>query len=241
MKLGKPRARNRATLEKKADDVAAMFDEVAPAYDVTNTVLTGGLIHVWRRSVTEAIAARPWMKILDVAAGTGTSSAAYAKTGAAVTAFDFSAGMIAAGRERHPELEFVQGDAMAMPFGDASFDVATISYGLRNINDPRAALREMYRVTKPGGTLVVCEFSTPPQSTFRQLYHFFLGSALPVLAGVVSADPAAYTYLTESILSWPDQRELAMMIMDAGWKNVEYKNLTGGIVAIHRAHKLPTA
>ena len=231
------KAANRASLAKEAGDVASMFDDVAPAYDLTNTVLTGGLVHVWRKSVTSALGVRPGLKVLDVAAGTGTSAAAYAKAGAAVTAFDFSAGMIATGRKRHPELEFMQGDAMAMPFADASFDAVTISYGLRNINDPQAALREMWRVAKPGGALVVCEFSTPTNPAFRGLYEFFLGTALPALAGAVSSDPVAYRYLTESILAWPDQRELAHMIMDAGWKNVEYKNLTGGIVALHRAYK----
>ena len=230
-------ASRRATLAKEAADVASMFDEVAPAYDLTNTVLTGGLVHVWRTSVTEALGAAHGMSILDVAAGTGTSSAAYAKAGASVTAFDFSEGMIATGRKRHPELTFVQGDAMNLPFADASFDATTISYGLRNINDPMQALREMLRVTKPGGQLVVCEFSTPTNGAFRSLYNFFLGTALPALARAVSSDPAAYSYLTESILEWPNQQRLAEMLMDAGWKQVEYKNLTGGIVALHRAQK----
>ncbi|MDY5588949.1 MAG: class I SAM-dependent methyltransferase [Arcanobacterium sp.] len=219
-----------------------MFDVVAPAYDLTNTVLTGGLVHVWRKTVRDALRARPGLTVLDVAAGTGTSSASYAAAGAAVTAFDFSEGMISEGKKRHPELTFVQGDAMHMPFADESFDSVTISYGLRNIQDPDQALREMLRVVKPGGELVVCEFSTPVHPAFHKLYTFFLGTALPALAGVVSSDPTAYGYLTESILSWPDQQELGHMILDAGWRNVEYKNLTGGIVAIHRASKpLPTA
>lgn len=231
------RAKRRATLDKKPGDVASMFDEVAPAYDLTNTVLTGGLVHIWRKAVTQAIGARPGLKVLDVAAGTGTSSAAYAAAGADVTAFDFSQGMIAQGRKRHPNLDFVQGDAMAMPFDNDFFDAVTISYGLRNINDPRVALREMCRVTKPGGTLVVCEFSTPTNLVFQGLYKFFLGTAMPAISQIVSSDPTAYNYLSESILTWPDQRELALMIMDAGWVNVEYKNLTNGIVAVHRATK----
>lgn len=231
------RAQKRATLEKNASDVASMFDMVAPAYDVTNTVLTGGLVHVWRKTVCEALRVRPGMSVLDVAAGTGTSAAVYAGAGADVTAYDFSAGMIAQGRKRYPQLTFVQGDAMNMPFADESFDAVTISYGLRNIHDPDKALREMLRVVKPGGELVVCEFSTPVNPLFHGLYTFFLGSALPALAHVVSSDPMAYRYLTESILSWPDQHALALMILDAGWRDVEFKNLTGGIVAIHRACK----
>lgn len=231
------RADKRATLEKKASDVASMFDHVAPAYDLTNTVLTGGLVHVWRKAVTDALRVRSGMSILDVAAGTGTSAAAYAKAGACVTAFDFSAGMIEQGKKRYPELDFVQGDAMDMPFDHDSFDAVTISYGLRNINDPRVALSEMLRVVKPGGEIVVCEFSTPTNPAFYELYKFFLGTALPTLAKAVSSDPAAYSYLTESILDWPNQRELALMMMDSGWENLEYKNLTGGIVALHRARK----
>ncbi|MDD7465625.1 MAG: demethylmenaquinone methyltransferase [Actinomycetaceae bacterium] len=231
------RANHRATLEKNAADVASMFDEVAPAYDVTNTVLTGGLVHVWRKTVCDALRIRPGMSVLDVAAGTGTSSAVYAQAGADVTAYDFSEGMIAHGRQRHPQLAFVQGDAMNMPFADESFDAVTISYGLRNVQDPDRALREMLRVVKPGGELVVCEFSTPVNPAFHKLYTFFLGTALPALAHVVSSDPTAYSYLTESILSWPDQQELGLMILDAGWRDVEFKNLTGGIVAVHRARK----
>ena len=217
--------------------MASMFDDVAAAYDITNTVLTGGLVHVWRGTVTEALGAAPGVSILDVAAGTGTSSAAYAAAGADVTAFDFSQGMIEKGRERHPDLEFVQGDARDLPFEDNSFDATTISFGLRNVDHPEKALDEMYRVTKPGGTLVVCEFSRPTNPAFRGLYNFFLGTALPALSRVVSSDPEAYIYLTESILSWPDQAALARIIQESKWRSVEYKNLTGGIVALHRAVK----
>lgn len=227
----------RATLTKNPDDVSGMFDEVAKNYDLTNTVLTGGLVHVWRKTTTQALDIYPGMKILDLAAGTGTSSAHYARQGGDVVACDFSRGMIEEGKRRYPELAFVEGDATNLPFEDASFDATTISYGLRNVSKPEVALSEMCRVTKPGGTLLVCEFSRPTNSVFRNLYKFFLGVAMPAISDLVSSDVVAYDYLAESILSWPTQEELAQKIVAAGWEAVEYKNLTNGIVALHRARK----
>ncbi|MCI7551625.1 MAG: demethylmenaquinone methyltransferase [Actinomycetaceae bacterium] len=227
----------RATLEKHPEDVSTMFDEVAEKYDVMNTLMTGGLVTVWRKTTTEALGVAPGMTILDIAAGTGTSAAQYAQAGADVVAFDFSEGMIEKGKERYPQLRFVQGDAMELPFEDGIFDATTISYGLRNIADPHKALEEMYRVTKPGGTLVVCEFSRPVNLTFRRLYKFFLGTAIPAVSKLASSDAEAYDYLTESILNWPHQEELAEWMYDAGWHDVEYKNLTNGIVALHRARR----
>nr|WP_204399779.1 demethylmenaquinone methyltransferase [Arcanobacterium pluranimalium] len=227
----------RATLAKNPRDISEMFDEVARKYDITNTVLTGGLIHVWRKTTTEALDIYSGMKILDLAAGTGTSSAHYADRGADVVACDFSRGMIEEGRRRYPHLTFVEGDAMDLPFDDNSFDATTISYGLRNVSKPQVALEEMLRVTKPGGTLLVCEFSRPCNPIFNSLYKFFLGTAMPVISEVFSSDAAAYDYLAESILSWPSQDELAKDISDAGWEKVEFKNLTNGIVALHRARK----
>ncbi|MFC5369714.1 demethylmenaquinone methyltransferase [Arcanobacterium bovis] len=227
----------RATLAKNPHDVSEMFDEVAKKYDVTNTVLTGGLIHVWRKTTTDALDIYAGMKILDLAAGTGTSAAHYAQQGADVVACDFSRGMIEEGRRRYPHLSFVEGDAMNLPFEANSFDATTISYGLRNVSDPQKALREMLRVTKPGGILLVCEFSRPCNPVFSSLYKFFLGTAMPVISGVFSSDAAAYDYLAESILTWPAQDELARYISDAGWDRIEYKNLTNGIVALHRARK----
>ncbi|MDO5025434.1 MAG: demethylmenaquinone methyltransferase [Trueperella sp.] len=227
----------RATLAKKPQDVSAMFDQVAPHYDLTNTVLTGGMVRIWRTATRLAIAPRPGMKILDLAAGTGTSAASYAAFGADVVACDFSEGMMEEGRRRFPELTFVTGDAMDLPFADDTFDVATISYGLRNVHDPDKALREMLRVTKPGGQLVIAEFSRPTCAPFRQLYHFYLGKIMPVVTAAVSSDAPAYGYLMESIVDWPDQEALAARIQRAGWREVEYRNLTNGIVALHRARK----
>lgn len=228
----------RATLAKNPQDVSAMFDQVAPHYDLTNAVLTGGMVRIWRTAARLAIDPRPGMKILDLAAGTGTSAASYAAYGADVVACDFSAGMMEEGRRRFPDLTFVTGDAMDLPFADETFDVATISYGLRNVNDPDKALREMLRVTKPGGKLVIAEFSRPTCVPFRKLYHFYIGKIMPMITEVVSSDAPAYGYLMESIVDWPDQEALAARIQQAGWRAVEYRNLTNGIVALHRARKL---
>jgi demethylmenaquinone methyltransferase/2-methoxy-6-polyprenyl-1,4-benzoquinol methylase len=141
------------------------------------------------------------------------------------------------GRTRYPELEFVQGDALALPFEDAHFDAVTISFGLRNVNDTVKALRELHRVTKPGGRIVVCEFSHPTWAPFRTMYMEYLMKALPAVARRVSSDPEAYIYLAESIRAWPDQELLAAMVNDAGWQGCQWRDLTGGIVALHRATK----
>lgn len=225
----------RATLAKDPREVAGMFDAVARRYDLSNDVMSLFQVHMWRRVTRAAVAARPGMRVLDLAAGTGTSSVEYAADGAEVVACDFSTGMVAEGKRRHPEIAFVAGDATALPFADESFDVVTISYGLRNVQDAVGALREMARVTRPGGRAVVAEFSTPAWRPFRSLYRFYLGTALPVAARLVSSSTEAYDYLGESILAWPDQEGLAALMQKAGWRGVGYKNLSGGIVAIHRA------
>ncbi|WP_136313964.1 demethylmenaquinone methyltransferase [Actinomyces procaprae] len=226
---------SRASLAKDPREVAGMFDAVARRYDLTNDVMSLWQVRMWRAVTRAAVAARPGMRVLDLAAGTGTSSVDYAADGADVAACDLSAGMVAEGRRRHPEIEFVVGDATALPFPDADFDVVTVSYGLRNVQDTAAALAEMARVTRPGGRLVIAEFSTPVQTAFRRLYRFYLGTALPAAGRLVSSNADAYGYLGESILAWPDQEALAALIQDAGWRGVGYKNLSGGIVAIHRA------
>ncbi|AWE42936.1 demethylmenaquinone methyltransferase [Actinobaculum sp. 313] len=225
----------RATLEKTPADVAGMFDDVASRYDLTNTLASLGQVYVWREAVVCALDARAGMRIVDIAAGTGTSAAAYAARGADVVACDFSAGMLEEGKRRHPELSFVEADAMALPFETASFDAATISFGLRNVKDPDAALREMLRVTRPGGRIVIAEFSRPTWAPFRLLYNFYLSTAMPTISALFSSDAAAYEYLAESILAWPDQEQLAARIQRAGGRSVQYRNLSGGIVALHRA------
>ncbi|WP_083521378.1 demethylmenaquinone methyltransferase [Arthrobacter luteolus] len=227
----------RATLEKRPDEVAAMFDEVAPKYDIVNDVLSMGQTRRWRRLVVDAVGARPGQRVLDLAAGTGTSSEPYADAGVSVVACDFSLGMLKVGKRRRPDIDFVAGDATNLPFADESFDAATISFGLRNVNEPQKALEEMYRVTKPGGTLVIAEFSSPVVPVWRTMYTEYLMRALPAIASKVASNPTAYVYLAESIRAWPDQDGLAAWISGAGWQNVAYRNLSGGIVAIHRGVK----
>ncbi len=224
-------------MSKRASDVAGMFDGVARHYDRTNAVLSGGNAALWRAATVRAIAPQPGERILDVAAGTGTSSAAIQRSGARVVAVDFSPGMIAEGRRKHKSIEFVEADAEKLPFGDNEFDAVTISFGLRNVNNPKAALSEMYRVLKPGGRIVVCEFSRPPIAILRAGYFTYLARVMPIIADRTSSNPEAYKYLAESIREWPDQGELSQWIRGAGFIRVAYRNLTAGIVAMHRGRK----
>jgi len=229
-----------ADLNKQPDQVSAMFDEVAAGYDRTNGVLSMGNSALWRHAVVKAIAPQPGERILDIAAGTGTSSEVISRSGAHVVAADFSHGMLEVGRRKHPQIDFVHADAMDLPFGDAEFDAVTISFGLRNIEDPKRALREMCRVLKPGGRLVVCEFSTPPLALVRTGYNAYMKYLMPLVVGASSTNPEAYTYLAASIADWPDQATLASWIRDAGFTGVEHRNLTAGVVALHRA-RVPAA
>jgi demethylmenaquinone methyltransferase / 2-methoxy-6-polyprenyl-1,4-benzoquinol methylase len=223
----------RAHLDKDPSEVAAMFDEVAPRYDRTNTVLSLGQDRRWRKAVNDALALRPGERVLDLAAGTGTSTVALARSGATVVGCDFSLGMLREGRGRGVPL--VAGDALRLPFADGSFDAATISFGLRNVADTAHALRELLRVTRPGGRLVVCEFSHPTWRPFRTVYSEYLMRLLPAVATKVSSDPSAYVYLAESIRAWPDQPGLAALVAEQGWSDVRWRDLSGGIVALHRA------
>jgi demethylmenaquinone methyltransferase/2-methoxy-6-polyprenyl-1,4-benzoquinol methylase len=212
-----------------------MFDAVARRYDLTNTLLSGGLDRLWRVATRRALAPAAGERVLDLAAGTGVSTVELAKDGAWCLAADFSIGMLRSGLHRH--VPMVAADALRLPFADASFDAVTISFGLRNLVDPAGGLAEMARVTRPGGRLVVCEFSTPTWRPFAALYHNYLMRALPAIATRVSSNPDAYVYLAESIRAWPDQAELAKVIACAGWAEVSWRNLTGGVVALHRAHR----
>jgi demethylmenaquinone methyltransferase/2-methoxy-6-polyprenyl-1,4-benzoquinol methylase len=212
-----------------------MFDGVARRYDLTNTVLSGGRDAAWRRATREALGARPGQTVLDVAAGTGVSTVELAAGGVTAIACDFSLGMLRAGAGR--PVPRVAGDATALPLADASVDGVVISFGLRNVSDPDAALREFRRVTRPGGTLVVCEFSSPTWAPFRTVYTEYLMRALPRIARAVSSNPDAYVYLAESIRAWPDQPALARRLQAAGWADVRWRNLTGGVVALHRARR----
>ncbi len=225
----------RADLTKQPDAIAAMFDRVADRYDLTNDVLSLGQTRRWRNDVVRAIGVEPGEKILDVAAGTGSSTVPLVEAGAQATACDFSEGMVRVGRERYPHIDFVLADATSLPFDDETFDAVTISFGLRNIVDHRAALSEFRRVCRPGGRLVICEFSHPTNPAFRTVYLEYLMRALPSVARAVSSNPAAYEYLAESIVDWPDQVDLSQQIGEAGWSRVAWRNVSGGIVALHRA------
>ncbi|MFG2195449.1 demethylmenaquinone methyltransferase [Streptomyces sp. NPDC048639] len=227
----------RASLDKQPHEVAAMFDDVAAKYDLTNDVLSLGQARLWRKAVAQAVGARPAERILDLAAGTATSSQPFAAAGAYVVPCDFSLGMLREGKRRHPHMPFTAGDATRLPFGDDSFDAVTISFGLRNVQDTDAALRELLRVTRPGGRVVICEFSHPTWAPFRTVYTEYLMRAVPPVATACSSSPDAYVYLAESIRAWPDQPAMAARMQRAGWSKVAWRNLTGGIVALHRAYK----
>ena len=228
---------SRANLNKDPDEVAAMFDGVAKRYDLVNDLLSLGRTKAWRKAATTIIAPAPGMKILDVAAGPGSSSEPLHKAGATVFATDFSEGMLAVGRKTRPYLHFSKADALNLPFEANTFDVVTISYGLRNTVDYPKALAEALRVTKPGGRMVVVEFSHPTWRPFRTIYTEYLMKALPIIARKTSSNPDAYIYLAESIRAWPDQAGLAAAMEKAGWSQITWKNLTGGVVAVHSGIK----
>jgi demethylmenaquinone methyltransferase/2-methoxy-6-polyprenyl-1,4-benzoquinol methylase len=226
---------SRAPLEKEPHEVASMFDGVARRYDITNTVLSAGQDRYWRMATRSALGVGPGDVVLDLAAGTAVSTVELERSGAWCLAADFSVGMLRAGRRRL--VPKVAADATRLPFGDGVFDAVTISFGLRNVVDHLAGLREMARVTRSGGRLVVCEFSTPTVPVLSTLYKEYLMQALPRVARAVSSNPEAYVYLAESIRAWPDQQTLARRIGEAGWGQVRWRNLTGGIVALHAAVK----
>lgn len=228
---------SRANMDKNPAEVAAMFDGVAKRYDLVNDLLSLGQTKAWRRATTAIIGPKPGMKILDMAAGTGSSSEPLAAAGADVIPADFSQGMLDAGRKVRPHLPFTKADALNLPFLSDEFDVFTISFGLRNTNDTDKALKEALRVVRPGGRLVIAEFSSPTWRPFRTIYSNYLMRALPWIASKSSSNPDAYIYLAESIRAWPNQQALAAKIEAAGWKSVTWKNLTGGVVAVHIAHK----
>jgi demethylmenaquinone methyltransferase / 2-methoxy-6-polyprenyl-1,4-benzoquinol methylase len=239
----------RADLDKQPAEVAAMFDAVADRYDLMNDLLSGGQVRFWRKHVQRILGARPGERVLDLAAGTGTSAVTFAASGADCVACDFSLGMLRAGSARlatrdpqqnktRGRVGFAAGDALLLPFRDGAFDAVTISFGLRNVQGARDALAEMRRVTRPGGRLVVCEFSRITVAPLDMLYRRYLTGVLPAIARRAARSPEAYEYLAESIADWPAQRELADVIRAAGWSAVRWRDLTLGVVAIHVARNL---
>jgi demethylmenaquinone methyltransferase/2-methoxy-6-polyprenyl-1,4-benzoquinol methylase len=225
----------RADLDKEPHEIAAMFDGVAEKYDLTNTVLSFGQDRGWRKSTRAALQLKPGERVLDLGAGTGVSTQELTRSGAYVVGVDISLGMLSVGRKSRPEVPLVAGDALALPFADHTFDAVTTSFVIRNVANTPAALRELARVTKPGGRLVICEFSHPTNGPFRKAYLQYVMRSLPAVAKRVSSNPEAYVYLAESIRSWPDQQALAAIIGENDWTKVGWRNLSGGIVALHRA------
>jgi len=221
-----------------------MFDALAGRYDLMNDLLSMGQVRLWRKSVQRILRVGPGDRVLDLAAGTGTSSVSFAASGADVVACDFSLGMLQAGQARlaksdplrektRGRVSFAAGDALNLPFKDGAFDAVTISFGLRNVHGTREALAEMRRVTRPGGRLVVCEFSTITVEPIDMLYRRYLTGVLPAIARRAARNPEAYEYLSESIADWPSQRDLATVIRAAGWSAVKWRDLSLGVVAIH--------
>lgn len=226
---------SRASLEKDPGDIADMFDGVADRYDRMNTLMSLGMDRRFRAETRRALELEPGMRCLDLGAGSGVSTSELALSGAFVAGVDISLGMLAQGADRAVPL--LAGDVLALPFGDETFDAVTISFAIRNLNDVAGGLAEMWRVLKPGGRLVVCEFSTPTWKPFRTVYMEYVMRGFPVLAKRFSSNPEAYVYLAESIREWPTQQEFATLVQRAGFGSVAWRNLAGGAVALHRARK----
>ena len=222
--------------DKDAALVQQMFDRVAPRYDVANTIFSLGLDRHWREVTAHVVAPRPGAVVVDVAGGTGGLAATLAARGARVVVADLSFGMVRAGAARVARpVWWTVADALRLPLPDASVDAVTIAFGLRNLSDTRAGLAEFRRVVRPGGQLAVLEFSRPVQPVVAALYQRCVLGLLPQAARLFTSDPAAYRYLARSIAAWPDQRQLAGIIRDSGWERIRWKNLSGGIVALHHA------
>ncbi|MCG9721908.1 bifunctional demethylmenaquinone methyltransferase/2-methoxy-6-polyprenyl-1,4-benzoquinol methylase UbiE [Shewanella sp. Isolate7] len=232
--------------EKKADLVADVFHSVAAKYDIMNDVMSFGIHRLWKRFTIESAGARPGMKVLDLAGGTGDLTAKFShivgNTGQ-VTLADINDSMLKVGREKLRNrgvvgnVNYVQANAEALPFPDNHFDIITIAFGLRNVTDKDAAIRSMLRVLKPGGKLLILEFSKPQHDLMRKIYDIYSFKVLPKMGDIITQDAGSYEYLAESIRMHPDQETLKQMMVDAGFEQVEYTNMTDGIVALHKGYK----
>lgn len=232
--------------DAKASLVAGVFHSVAARYDLMNDLMSGGVHRIWKRFTIELSGVRPGQSVLDIAGGTGDLAARFAGIVGAegrVVLADINESMLSVGRDKlidqgcQGNLEYVQADAQYLPFPDNSFDCVSIAFGLRNVTDKDLALRSMLRVLKPGGRLLILEFSKPTNALLGKAYDNYSFRVLPVMGKLVAGDSDSYQYLAESIRMHPDQETLQEMMEDAGFTNCEYHNLTGGVVALHRGVK----
>lgn len=224
-------------LEKTPNKISTMFNSIAVKYDHLNDLSTFGIVRLWRKYLIKYVNAKKNQKILDIAAGTGTSTIAIKKEGVEITAVDISAKMLDEARKKYPEITFIQADATKLPFPDNTFDTVTISFGLRNIQNPQKALKEMYRVTNPEGKIVICEFSMPENKILNTLYRIYMKVILQNFLKIFTKNISAYKYLSDSIINWYKKDELLLKLYEAGWRKNRYKKLTLGIVAIHMGKK----
>ena len=232
--------------DEKAGLVHGVFTSVAARYDLMNDAMSLGIHRAWKDAMIDWLAPRPGMRLLDVAGGTGdVAFRALARAdGARATVLDMTEGMLAEGRRRAEaqalgdRLDWVAGDAMALPFEDRTFDAYTISFGIRNVTRIDAALREAFRVLRPGGRLVVLEFSQLPNPALRRAYDLYSFGVIPRMGQALAGDRDSYQYLVESIRRFPDQDRFAAMIVDAGFGNVKYRNLSMGVAALHSGWRL---
>ena len=233
-------------LEEKVKKVKGVFDSVAGNYDIMNDVMSFGIHRMWKRFTIESAGARPGMKVLDLAGGTGDLTAKFShlvgERGQVILA-DINDSMLKVGRTKLRDkgivnnVSYVQANAEALPFPDNHFDIITIAFGLRNVTDKDAALRSMQRVLKPGGKLLVLEFSTPKHELMRKVYDMYSFKVLPKMGELITKDADSYEYLAESIRMHPDQETLKQMMIDAGFEQVDYTNMTDGVVALHKGYK----
>ena len=236
----------RVKTAEKAGRVREVFDSVAAQYDLMNDLMSGGLLRLWKRFTIELSAVRSGQTVLDIAGGTGDLAAKFSKLVGAdgkVILADINAAMLSVGRDRLIDkgalsnIDVVQADAQFLPFDDNSIDCITIAFGLRNVTDKAKALRSMHRVLKPGGRVLVLEFSKPTSLLLSKVYDAYSFSALPAMGKLITDDADSYRYLAESIRKHPDQESLLEMVEDAGFVDCRYHNMTGGIVAVHRGIK----